>query len=165
MEEPKKPVLILGVGNLLLQDEGVGVHVVRELMKLDLPEDVEVIDGGTAGFDLVAIVDGRERIIVIDAVLSETDPPATIYRMFPENLQPTFRGKTSIHQFEFLDVLGMTRLTGKLPDTVIFGVVPREYEKFGMELTPEVKAVVPRLVELVLEEMRNPGPKPPPEGD
>jgi hydrogenase maturation protease len=153
MEEAKKPVLVLGVGNILLQDEGVGVHVVNELLKLELPDHVEVIDGGTAGFDLVAIVDGREKVIVVDAVMSAEDPPGTIYRMSPENLQPTFRGKTSIHQFEFLDVLGMTHLTGTVPETVIFGVVPREFEEFGMELTPEIRALVPRLVELVLREL------------
>ncbi len=160
MEAPKKPILILGVGNILLQDEGVGVRVAQEMMKRDLPPGVEVIDGGTAGFDLVSTVDGREKIVVIDAVMSEKDPPGTIYRMFPENLQPTFMGKTSIHQFEFLDVLGMTYLTGRLPEVVIFGVVPREFAKFGLELTPEIGALVPRLVELVMEELARP-PEPP----
>lgn len=159
MEAPKKPVLVLGVGNILLQDEGVGVHVAQEIMKLDLPDHVEVIDGGTAGYDLVALVDGREKVIVIDAIMSETDPPGTLYRMSPENLQPTFQGKTSIHQFEFLDVLGMTYLTGTVPETVIFGVVPKEFESFGMELTPEIRALVPRLIELVLEELGLAKPK------
>jgi hydrogenase maturation protease len=153
MEEEQKPVLVLGVGNVLLQDEGIGVHVIHRLLRLELPDEVEVVDGGTAGFDLLAVVEGRRRIIVVDAVKTDQDPPGSIYRLSPENLQPTFQGKSSIHQVEFLDVLGMAAMMSSLPETVIFGVVPREFERFGLEPTPEVKAKIPALVEFVLREL------------
>jgi len=71
--------VILGVGNLLLSDEGVGVHVANKLMEMDLPAGVEVIEGGTDGFRLMNVVTGADRLIVVDAVKGES-PPGSIYR-------------------------------------------------------------------------------------
>ena len=76
------PTLILGIGNLLLKDEGVGVHVVQALRGRKIPDGVEVVDGGTFGLDLIDIFAGRRKVIFIDAMLSKA-PPATVLRFSP----------------------------------------------------------------------------------
>ncbi len=149
----EKKILVMGVGNTILKDEGVGVHVIREMMKLDLPEDVELVDGGTAAIDLLHLIEGRERMVVIDAMLSDDEEPGAIFRLTPENIQPTFRGKTSLHQLGLKEVLDMADSIGDCPDTVIFSIVPESIGTFGEELTPTIKARVPELIRLVLEEL------------
>jgi hydrogenase maturation protease len=148
-----KKILVMGIGNVLLRDEGIGVHVVRELMKMEMPDDVEVLDGGTAAIDLLHMIEGREKMVVIDAMLSDDEKHGSIFRLTPGDIQPTFRGKTSLHQLGLIEVLEMADMTGKCPDTVIYAVVPKSIGTFGEELTPELEAQVPRLVELVLEEL------------
>ena len=154
-----KKILVMGVGNVLLKDEGIGVHVVRELMKMELPEDVEVLDGGTAAIDLLHMIEGREKMVVIDAMLSDNEEPGSIFRLTPGDIQPTFRGKTSLHQLGLIEVLEMADMTGHCPDTVIFAVVPESIGTFGENLTSRIKGRVPRLIELVLEELGTPREK------
>lgn len=156
-DEEKKEILIIGVGNLLLQDEGIGVHVAREMLNMSLPPDVEVMDGGTAAIDLVHLVEGRKKMIVIDALLMENEEPGSIYRLTPEELQPSFRGKTSLHQLGLLEVLEMAHLIGNAPETIIFGIVPKEFGSFGLEPTPDIKAKIPRIIELVMKELEGGG--------
>ncbi|HVP37397.1 MAG TPA: hydrogenase maturation protease, partial [Terriglobales bacterium] len=94
-----KKILVVGIGNLLLTDEGVGVHVIQELSKLKLPEGVELADIGTASFDLLTFMEGKDKVIIIDALVSD-DKPGTLYHLSPEDL---ISGKsvllTSLHQF------------------------------------------------------------------
>ncbi len=77
--ENKKNILILGIGNILLKDEGIGVHVVNKLKEMQLPPDVEVMDGGTLGIDLLYYIEGRKKVVVIDTVTAG-EPPGTMYR-------------------------------------------------------------------------------------
>jgi hydrogenase maturation protease len=146
-------IIILGVGNLLLSDEGVGVHIANELMKIKLPEGVSVFEGGTDGFLLLNIITGADRLIVIDALKGDAKP-GSIYRFDIEefkNPQSLFR--TSIHQIGIMDVLEILKLIGKTPKTTIIGIEPKSLE-IGMELSEEVKIKIPRIIELVLEELK-----------
>lgn len=147
-----KKILILGVGNLILRDEGVGVHAVRELEKRDLPAHVEVIDGGTYLMDLLGVIQEAERIIVIDA-LKGGGEPGTIYRVKPDDLMAEGERTLSLHQVGLLDVLGMVKQLGGDPHAVIIGVEPKEIS-WGMELTPEVEAKLPKVIETVLGELQ-----------
>lgn len=147
-----KRVVIIGVGNLILRDEGVGVHAVRELREKNLPPQVEVIDGGTATMDLLPVIRDAERIIVIDA-LKGGGEPGTIYRVTPDDLLCDTEQPLSLHQTGLLEVLGMARQLGGDPQVVIIGVEPKEIA-WGMELTPEVEAKLPRVIETVLEELK-----------
>jgi hydrogenase maturation protease len=146
-----KKILILGVGNLILRDEGVGVHAVRELEGRDLPAHVEVIDGGTYLMDLLSVIQEAERIIVIDA-LKGGGEPGTIYRVTPDDLMAETERALSLHQVGLLEVLGMVRQLGGDPHAVIIGVEPKEIA-WGMELTPEVAAKLPKVIEMVMEEV------------
>ena len=146
-----KKILILGVGNLILKDEGVGVHAVRELEGRNLPAHVEVIDGGTYLMDLLSVIQEAERIIVIDA-LKGGGEPGTIYRVTPDDLMAETERALSLHQVGLLEVLGMVRQLGGDPHAVIIGVEPKEIA-WGMELTPEVAAKLPKVIEMVMEEL------------
>ena len=150
-----KRVVILGVGNLLLSDEGVGVHVANKLMEMEIPEGVEVYEGGTDGFRLMSVVTGADRLIVVDAVKGGGEP-GSIYR-FDVKDAPSMPDsyKTSVHQIGILEVIHFSEFVGerKTPEATIIGVEPKSLE-MSMELTPEVAAKVPRVIELVLETAR-----------
>jgi hydrogenase maturation protease len=152
---PKHIVVVLGVGNLLLSDEGVGVHVANKLMEMDLPSAVQVVEGGTDGFRLMNIVTEADRLIVVDAVKGG-GPPGSIYRFGVKDAQ-TYPDayKTSVHQIGILEVIHLSELVGKTPETTIIGVEPKSLD-IGMELSPEVHAKLSRIVELVVEEIKRP---------
>lgn len=147
-----KKVVIIGIGNLILRDEGVGIHAVRALEGRKLPSQVEVIDGGTALMEVLPVIRDAERIIVIDALKGGAEP-GTIYRLRPEDLMVEAERPLSLHQVDFLEVLGMARQLGGAPEVVIIGVEPKEIA-WGMELTPEVEAKLPRVIEAVLAELK-----------
>ncbi|MEW6067005.1 MAG: HyaD/HybD family hydrogenase maturation endopeptidase [Nitrospirota bacterium] len=147
-------IIILGVGNILLSDEGVGVHVANELMKMDLPPDVSVVEGGTDGFYLMNVITEAERLIVIDAVKGG-EPPGSIYRFNVKDVKACPPGfKTSVHQIGILEVINLSELIGKTPHTTVIGVEPKSID-MGMELSPEIKSKIPRIIELIKEEIKN----------
>jgi hydrogenase maturation protease len=152
---PQK-IVILGVGNLLLSDEGVGVHVANELMKMELPPEVTVVEGGTDGFGLLNIITEADRLIVIDAVKGG-GAPGSIYRFDINEVQSCPSGfKTSVHQIGILEVISLSGLIGKTPHTTVVGVEPKSLE-MSMELSPEIKSKIPRIIELIFAELRNDG--------
>jgi hydrogenase maturation protease len=148
----KKKTVIIGVGNLILKDEGLGIHVVKELEKRELPCRVEVVDGGTATMELLSTLLEAERIIIIDA-LKAGEEPGSIYRVVPNDLIHETERPLSLHQVGLLEVLGMARQLGGHGEVVIIGVEPKEIS-WGMELTPEVKARVPKVIEVVFNELK-----------
>ena len=152
-----RPILVLGVGNILLSDEGVGVRVIEALQKYRLPQGVEVLDGGTAGLELIDIISRRKKVIVVDAVRGG-EPPASVYRLSGDELAEQGRRQlTSIHQVGLQEALRRTEITGGTPDeVVILGIEPASVET-GLELSPEVASVVPRVVELILKEINGGG--------
>jgi hydrogenase maturation protease len=145
-------IVILGIGNLLLSDEGVGVHVANRLLEMELPAGVRVIEGGTDGFRLMNVVTGADRVVVVDAIKGGGEP-GSIYRFDIEDAPSspdTF--KTSVHQIGILEVIHFSEFLGKTPQATIIGVEPKSME-MSMDLSPEVEAKVPRVIELVLEEV------------
>lgn len=147
-------LLILGVGNVLLKDEGVGVHVVRELKKRKYPPEVSIIDGGTAGLDLLYLIEDASRLIIIDATNGDAEPGA-VFRFSPEELDDFIPSiNNSLHQIGLLEVLHLGRAMGILPPTVIFGVQPAVID-WGMELSQELSERLPQLVSQVEEEINN----------
>lgn len=144
--------IILGVGNLLLRDEGVGVHVVKHLQEKGVPEGIEVIDGGTLGFDLLGLFEGTEKVVVVDA-LKGGGEPGTVYRVRPKDLKGEEARSLSLHQVDLLEVMEMARLLGYEAEVVIIGVEPKEIS-WGMELSPEVAAKVEKVAALALEEAK-----------
>lgn len=147
-----KKVVIIGIGNILLRDEGVGVHAAWALMGRQLPDQVEVIDGGTDAMDLLPAIQEAGRVIVIDALTGGKEPGA-IYRVTPADLLCATDYPLSLHQTSFLEVLGMARQLGNEPEVVIIGVEPKEMT-WGLTLTPEVAQSLPQVIDAVLAELR-----------
>ncbi len=145
--------LILGVGNILLSDDGVGVHVVRRLEEeMAFPPEVEVLDGGTKGMDLLHYLEGVSRLLIIDAV--ETgEPPGTLVRLTGEQVPAYLSIKMSPHEIGLPDMLFAAQLREIYPDeVVILGVQPATTE-VGLDLSEPVAAQVDELVKRVLEEL------------
>jgi len=145
-------VLVLGIGNLLLYDEGIGVYVIRELQKRGVPDNVELLDGGTAGADLLDDMCDRKKIIVVDAVDADIEP-GTVLRLKPQDLISVGNQSISLHDFGLAETLNMARQLNCEPkDVVIFGVKPKDISP-GLGLTPEISSILPKLIELVLAEI------------
>jgi hydrogenase maturation protease len=148
--ETRRKTIILGVGNLLLRDEGVGVHVATNLQRFSLPDNIEVVEGGTDGFKLFNIILEADRLIVVDCVKGGGEP-ASIYRFDIEDYEhfPDVY-KTSVHQISIEEVITLSGAFRTPPETTIIGVEPAELS-MSMELSPEIQGKVPRVMELVLE--------------
>ena len=148
----KCPVLVLGIGNILLRDEGVGVRVIEALREMPLPEHVELCDGGTAGADLLDILSDRRKVIVIDAMDTDAEP-GTVYRLTLDELRPADTPPVSLHDIGLLETLDMARYLGTQPDgVVVFGVKPANVD-CGLELSPAVRQAIPRIIDLILQEI------------
>lgn len=150
-------LLVIGVGNVLLSDEGVGVHVVRELERQDpehasLPPGTRLVDGGTLGLDLLPMIAGADAVVLVDAVnLGAT--PGTLTVLRGAEVEGTLARHVSAHQVGVADLVAVARLTGCLPRNVaLVGIKPASME-IGLSLTPRVEAAVAGAVELLRAEL------------
>ncbi|WP_300761614.1 hydrogenase maturation protease [uncultured Parabacteroides sp.] len=142
-----KDILVLGVGNLLLKDEGVGIHVIRTLEKEELPSNVSLMDGGTGGLHLISWIQDYDRIIMVDATL-DSNPPGTV-RLIRPRYATDFPPLMSAHEIGLRDMIEAMILTEKLPDIQLIVVSVEDISEVGMELTPVVEAAVPKVVEMI----------------
>jgi hydrogenase maturation protease len=152
--------VVLGIGNILLSDEGVGVRVVEALAAVgDWPEEIELIDGGTCGMEMLDQLEELDLLVVVDCVRGGR-PPGTPVVLRGAAVPVFFRTKLSPHQIGLADVLASLELTGRAPgETVIVGIEP-ESLALGMELTPTVAARLPELVDLTQAELARHGLRP-----
>ena len=151
----KKKIVVLGIGNLLLKDEGVGVHVVQALQKESLPENVEVIDGSVLGFDLLPIVQSCDKLIVVDAIKSN-EKPGTIFKFNAQDIDIKRDTSVSLHDVDFFQVLELAKRLNKLPPTELITIVPKEID-WGMELSDCLSEKIAELKRLVKEEIKKAG--------
>lgn len=142
---------IIGVGNVLLSDEGVGVHAVRYMQKWsNIPDRVKVIDGGTEGFGLMDLMVDCDRVVIIDCVKGGCRP-GTIYCFDVDEIENSpFEYNSSIHQVGIVDIVKMVELIATPPFATIVGIEPACID-MGLELSDVVKKVVPRVAELSLQ--------------
>jgi hydrogenase maturation protease len=153
---PPRNILILGVGNLLLTDDGFGVHVINALREVPLPPNVTLVEAGIVSHQLIPDFHEADLLIFIDAV-EAGDTPGSIFRFKPEDMQFMSQLKVSLHDMSLIDVLHMTALTGERPETIIIAVQPKDVRSCSMELNDEVKAAIPKVIDLVLEELKKRG--------
>jgi hydrogenase maturation protease len=153
--QPQISVLVLGVGNLVMSDDGVGVMVAQKLQQsYRFPDNVEIMDGGTLGLDLLPKLENISHLILIDAV--ETGKKAgTCIRLCGQELPIALETKVSPHQMGLKDLLAVSELMGHSPkEMVLIGVQPGSIE-MEIGLTPEVEAQLDTLVSNVLIELKN----------
>lgn len=145
------PILVLGLGNILLQDEGIGVRAVQHMQRnFEFPPQVEVLDGGTAGMALYEHIVDRDQIIVIDAVKTGREP-GTLVKLENKDVPAFFRTKVSPHQLALSDILAALKIGGEhLPEIVVIGIEPVTLET-GLEMSATVSGKLNALVEKTLE--------------
>ena len=151
MEKPEVRITVVGVGNLLLRDEGIGVHIAHALQQIDIPHNVKIVDGGTSP-DLPYYLENVDKLIIIDAVKTGGQP-GTIYRFHPHDMDIESEGSISLHELGLEQSLRMMRLTGTEPkETVIIGIEPKEID-WGTELSAELQQKIPEIINIVLNEI------------
>ncbi|MGD2108066.1 MAG: hydrogenase maturation protease [Phycisphaerae bacterium] len=147
-----RPILVLGLGNILLRDEGVGVRVVQSMQRMDLPPGVELLDGATGGLDLLDALADRQKVIVIDAIEGDYEP-GTVLRLNQDDLAVKASMGVSLHDLGLLELLVAAAQLGIAPaEVIILGVKPKEVE-YGLELSPQTAALLPKIINLVFAEL------------
>ena len=148
----KKRTLIIGVGNTLMRDEGVGVRVIEAMQEAyNLPDNIELLDGGTAGYTLLDCMEDFDCLIIIDAV-SSGGTPGEICRLSSDDIASEKKLKMSGHKIELPELLALGKQLGKLPETTLIGLEPADMS-WGMELSPFLKSAIPSVIEAVFEEV------------
>jgi len=150
MDGSKGAVLVVGVGNEALRDEGVGIYAVRALAGRELPAHVHLLDGGTGGFTLVARLEGVERLILVDA-MAMGRPAGAVVAVRPAEVRSLVPAdRSSLHGTGILDVLELAGALGLLPPEVyIVGVQPAEVT-WGFGLSPAVQRALPQVIDTIL---------------
>jgi len=145
--------LIIGVGNLLLSDEGVGIHAAQRLLReYHLPEEVLVLDGGTLGLDLLYYLEGIENLLLIDAVLMNKEP-GSLMRMADDEVPSYMTFKMSPHHIGIPDMLFAAKLKGLYPPNVVLWGVQPEIVDIGLDLSESVASQMNPLMDHILEEL------------
>ena len=147
------PITVLGIGNILLQDDGFGLKALSCLQEAyDFPAHVTLLDGGTLGTELTYFLRDTKRLVVLDAVAGG-QPPGTWYEFAGSAVEAYFTHKISLHDVGLRDVLATMAFTGRpVPETVIFGVEPASMGP-GLELGPAVAAMLPRAVAATIAQL------------
>lgn len=155
MKQPH--VMVMGVGSILMTDEGFGVRVIQELdRRFAFPENVSVVDGGVLGLSLLGVISEADHLIVVDVIHNKGNP-GDLYRLVGEAIPERLRAKNSLHQVDFLETLTLCQALGKVPETVIIGVEPLDIETMGVELTPTIKEQMDPVIAMILEELKDLG--------
>ncbi|MCA1742795.1 MAG: HyaD/HybD family hydrogenase maturation endopeptidase, partial [Desulfovibrionales bacterium] len=148
-----KTLLVMGIGNILLRDEGVGVFCVQELQKKSWPENVSFIDGGTFTQDLFYLFENFDHLLVLDAVRGGKSP-GTIYRLEEKDLIENKKQQISLHDIDLLDSLKMAELMGKKPELTVLGIEPEQIA-WEMGLTESLEKTFPDFVSLAEKEINS----------
>lgn len=149
-----KPVALIGLGNLLMSDEGIGVRVVEEILRRGgLPDDVEVMDMGTAGLQVLHAIAGRRKAVFVDCAFMDEEPGA-LRRFTPDEVASRkVRTRLTLHEGDLLNTLALSRKLGECPeDVVLFGIQPAE-TSLGETLSPPLAERIPDYADAVGREI------------
>jgi hydrogenase maturation protease len=148
--------LVLGIGNPLLGDDGVGFHIAQELAKQIKDENIDVKDTSVDGLNLLELIIGYDKVIIIDAIMTKGGEVGEIYKLRLEDLVETVRFTTSPHNANLAIAIeiGKKILPEQMPgEIVVFAVDIKEVTKFTEEMTEKVRAAIPKAVNLILREL------------
>jgi hydrogenase maturation protease len=141
-------ILVLGIGNLLMNDEGVGIHVVSRLEKEGL-QGADLMDGGTGGFHLLGFIQSYKTIIIVDASL-DSHPPGHVRVLHPRYARD-FPKQLSAHEIGLKDLIDAAILLGNMPELHLVAISVKEFQDMGMELSDDVEAAIPEAIRCVRE--------------
>lgn len=149
-KDKSRSILIMGVGNYLMGDEGIGVHLIQELSKKHLPEYIDVLDGGTGGFLLLSCFEVYPTIIFVDATM-DGKPAGTISLIRPK-FASDFPSALSVHDVGLKDMIEAVYLMEEVPDIHLFTVSIEEINPMTIELNQKVRESIPVLIDKILEQ-------------
>lgn len=139
-----KKILILGIGNVLMGDEGIGVHTIKALEKKSFPEDIDILDGGTGGFHLMAYFQEYKNIIMIDATMDKK--PAGTVSLIQPKFASDFPKSLSAHDIGLKDMIESITILGELPKIYLITVTIDSIQSMQIELSPGIKEVIPEVI-------------------
>jgi hydrogenase maturation protease len=140
----------VGVGNILLSDDGIGVHIMRRLEKEEALSGADFLDMGTSSMDLGYYIDENIRkMVIIDCIRSD-DEPGTVFRLSPEDLVSKKKEMFSLHQLKLIDTLKLISIETDFPETIILGIVPHDVSSFSESLSPEIQKIFPGIYDSIL---------------
>ncbi len=148
-KDKSNSILILGVGNYLMGDEGVGVHVIQEMAKLELPEYVDILDGGTGGFLLLNCFEAYKNVIFIDATMDGQEA-GTISLLRPK-FASDFPTALSVHDVGLKDMIEAVYITDSNPDIQLFTISIQEVIPMTIDLSAKVKEAIPEVITRIFE--------------
>jgi len=142
-------ILVMGVGNYLMGDEGIGVHIIQEMAKLDLPDNVDILDGGTGGFTLLGCFESYPTIIFVDATM-DGKSPGTISLIKPR-FASDFPSALSVHDVGLKDMVEAVYLMDQVPDIHLMTISIAEMKPMTLELSEAVKAAIPKAIDKIIQ--------------
>lgn len=147
-------IAIIGLGNILLRDEGVGVHVINTIkQRYTFSPDVEIIDGGTMGLDLLPIFEGRDKVLIVDAVDFGKDP-GYIGIIENDGIPSVLNSKLSVHHIGLSDVLFAAKLMGiSPPEIYLIGIQPKSLD-VGLDMTDEINGKIEMLIDAIIGKLK-----------
>ncbi len=146
-------ILVLGLGNLIMSDDGLGSRVISELERRFVPgAQVQLLDGGTLGLDLLPRLEGIDRLLIVDALQMGADP-GTLFRLEGEEVPRAFANKLSVHQMGLQDLLAVAELQGNLPSELVVIGAQSGLIEMGMELSPPVDSALDKVVDAVRNQL------------
>lgn len=152
LRNEKSKTLILGIGNTLLGDEGIGVAVVQELEKTSLPESVEILDGGTGSFLLLEPMQTAKKVILIDATI-DGEKAGTVRRLHPK-FSKDYPNTLTAHDIGLKDLLDAFYLLGDTPDVTLYAVSIAPFQDMTIELSDDLKRNIPKIAEMILSDLK-----------
>ena len=148
-KDKSESTLILGIGNYLMGDEGVGVQLIQEMTRRDLPENIDILDGGTGGFLLLGYFEAYGRIIFVDATMDGKEE-GTISLIKPK-FAADFPSALSVHDVGLKDMIESVYLMDSKPEIYLFTISIKEMKPMTLELSPNVKKAIPETIEQIME--------------
>ncbi len=149
----KKQIAVMGIGNILMQDEGIGVHIIKELEKYDFNPHIALIDGGNMGMDLLSFFYEHDKMLIVDAVDFE-EKPGFIDTIENDDILALFTTKMSMHHLGLKDVLSYAKLLDQTPeDLCLIGIQPEKVE-LDMQLSQTISSKIDTLTHLVLQKLK-----------
>jgi hydrogenase maturation protease len=147
-------IVVIGLGNILLRDEGVGVRVIEALRQhYTFSPPITLVDGGTLGFALINEIEDCKTIIVVDAVKAGNEP-GTIYRFTRNDINFVIPMAMSVHDIGFIEALDQWQMLGINPEVIFIGIEPEDMSSWGMELSDCIKTKTPRIIDLIILELK-----------
>lgn len=147
-----KDTIIIGIGNILLQDDGVGIRVIEQLENEKLPSTIELVDGGTSTLDTLGFFLDYKKVIIVDCLKANLQP-GTIYKIRPEDIKNYKKENLSIHDVQILEVVKMANMMDKYPEVIIFGIEPEKIS-LNLEMTETMISKIPEIIFNIKKELQ-----------